>query len=116
MTQEFWNALDKLVDQSEIEIDRPKGSAHPRYPDTVYEVAYGYLKNTTAADGEGIDVWLGTGKPEVVGIMCAVDLLKRDCEMKILIGCTEREIEYIRDFHNRSQNMKAVLVRRPVGI
>lgn len=32
---EFWNTLDKLVQSSENVIDRPKGSAHPRY--AVYE-------------------------------------------------------------------------------
>lgn len=26
---EFWNALDNLVANSEIIIDRPKGTAHP---------------------------------------------------------------------------------------
>lgn len=38
VNEEFWNALDKLVTQSEIVIDRPKGTAHPRYPDFIYEV------------------------------------------------------------------------------
>ena len=28
----FWEALDRLVSASTIVIDRPKGSAHPRYP------------------------------------------------------------------------------------
>lgn len=28
----FWNALDKLVSQSKIVIDRPKGSRQPNYP------------------------------------------------------------------------------------
>ena len=28
---EFWLALDKLIADSEIIIDRPKGSQHPRY-------------------------------------------------------------------------------------
>ena len=26
----FWSALDSLVDRSEIIIDRPKGTAHPK--------------------------------------------------------------------------------------
>lgn len=28
---EFWNALDKLVEQSEIIIDRPKGTINLKY-------------------------------------------------------------------------------------
>ena len=57
---DFWSAVDKLVQQSEIIIDRPKGSVHPRYSDFIYEVDYGYLNDTTSMDGGGIDVWLGT--------------------------------------------------------
>lgn len=41
---DFWRALDSLVDNSEIVIDRPKGTAHPKYPDFIYKVDYGYLK------------------------------------------------------------------------
>lgn len=57
--EEFWNALDELVANSEIVIDRPKGSAHPRFPNFIYKVDYGFLNNTTAMDGGGIDVWVG---------------------------------------------------------
>ncbi len=32
----FWEAIDDLVNQSEIIIDRPKGSAHPKYPNFIY--------------------------------------------------------------------------------
>ena len=32
---EFWNLLDELVHSSEIVIDRPKGSVHPRYPEQI---------------------------------------------------------------------------------
>lgn len=56
----FWNALDTLVAESEIRIDRPGGSAHPRYPEFIYPVNYGYLKNTTSMDRGGIDIWLGS--------------------------------------------------------
>ena len=59
---EFWDAIDELVNSSEIVIDRPKGSVHPRYPDFLYKVDYGYLKNTASMDGGGIDVWVGTDK------------------------------------------------------
>lgn len=56
----FWETLDTLVASSEIVVDRPKGSAHPKYPNFVYRIDYGYLKNTASMDGEGIDVWLGS--------------------------------------------------------
>lgn len=44
INDEFWNAIDELVSNSEIVIDRPKGSVHPRYTDFIYKVDYGYLK------------------------------------------------------------------------
>ena len=91
VNNEFWQAIDELVSQSEIVIDRPKGSAHPRYPDYIYPLDYGYLKDTSAMDGSGIDVWVGSGEKKVDALVCTVDLLKRDSEIKILIGCTAAE-------------------------
>jgi hypothetical protein len=59
----FWAAAEQLVATSEIVIDRPKGSRHPRLPEAIYPVAYGYLTGTTASDGEGIDIWVGSLEP-----------------------------------------------------
>jgi inorganic pyrophosphatase len=109
---EFWDALDKLVAGSEIVIDRPKGTAHPRYPKSIYRVDYGYLKNTSSMDDGGIDVWVGSGRKEIDAIMCIVDLMKKDSEIKILIGCTEEEKTIINETHNETQFMKGILIRR----
>lgn len=109
---EFWNALDQLVQNSEIVIDRPKGTAHPRFPDFIYRVDYGYLKDTESMDGAGIDVWVGSNGKNVDAIVCTVDLMKRDSEIKLLIGCTEEEKEIVYTTHNDSQYMKGVLIRR----
>ena len=109
---DFWNALDELVNSSEIVIDRPKGSAHPRFPSFIYRVDYGYQKSTTSMDGAGIDVWVGSGDRKIDAIMCIVDLMKKDSEIKILIGCTEEEKEEIYRTHNETQYMKGVLIRR----
>ena len=110
--EDFWNALDELVNSSEIVIDRPKGSAHPRFPNFIYRVDYGYLKNTTSMDGTGIDVWVGSGNRKIDAIMCIVDLMKKDSEIKILIGCTEEEKMEIYRMHNETQYMKGILIRR----
>jgi inorganic pyrophosphatase len=64
-------------------------------------------------DGQGIDVWVGTEKKQRIdAIMCIVDLIKRDSEIKILIGCTEEEKEIIFRTHNETEFMKGVLIRR----
>ena len=110
--EDFWNALDELVNSSEIVIDRPKGSALPRFPNFIYRVDYGYLKNTASMDGAGIDVWVGSGERKIDAIMCIVDLMKKDSEIKILIGCTEEEKMEIYRMHNETQYMKGVLIRR----
>lgn len=113
MNPEFWAALEQLVSDTEIIIDRPKGSVHPKYPDFIYKVDYGYLKNTSSMDGQGIDVWLSTeGKKRIDAIICTVDLMKRDSEIKILIGCTEEEKEIVFQTHNETKYMKGILIRR----
>lgn len=109
---DFWRALDSLVDNSEIVIDRPKGTAHTKYPDFIYKVDYGYLKNTSSMDGAGIDVWIGSGEKKIDAIMCIVDLMKRDSEIKILIGCTEEEKQIVYQTHNETEYMKGILIRR----
>lgn len=109
---EFWSAIDKLVLESEIIIDRPKGSHHPKFPDFIYRVDYGYLKNTSSMDGGGIDVWVGSGKRKVCAVMCIVDLMKKDSEIKILIGCTEEEKKIVYETHNETEFMKGIMIER----
>lgn len=110
---EFWKLLDELVQKSEIVIDRPKGTAHPKFPNFIYRVDYGYLKDTTSMDGGGIDVWVGSKTDkEITGIICIVDMLKRDSEIKILIGCTEEETAIVYETHNETDSMKGILIRR----
>lgn len=111
----FWKAIDTLVSSSEIVIDRPKGSTHPRFPNIRYEVDYGYIKNTSSMDGGGIDVWLGSSADKKVNaIICTVDLIKKDSEIKLLIGCTEEEINTVYEFHNSTEYMKGLLIKREV--
>ena len=112
----FWQAIDKLISSGNIIIDRPKGSAHPRYPEIRYELDYGYIENTASMDGSGIDVWRGSlpeGKCDA--IICTVDLWKRDSEIKILIGCNEEELSYIDQTHNETPYMKGILIRREIS-
>jgi inorganic pyrophosphatase len=92
----FWDFLDRLVASSRLVIDRPKGSAHPLYPAFIYPLDYGYLDGSQAMDGAGIDFWLGSLAPPLVsGILCTVDLSKRDAEVKILLGCSQADVDII---------------------
>ena len=113
MNEAFWEALEQLAEQARIVIDRPKGSAHPRYPQLIYPLDYGYLSYTTSADGEEIDVWRGTDTARRIdAVVCTVDLINRNSEIKILIGCTQQEKQTVLAWHNRSAYMKAILIDR----
>ena len=115
ITGEFWAAVDTLIGNSKIVIDRPKNTAHPKYPNCIYPVDYGYLAGTASMDGGGIDLWLGSaGTNTADAIICTVDLLKRDSEIKLLIGCTASEKQKILEFHNDSEYMKGILIERKV--
>jgi inorganic pyrophosphatase len=112
METPFWSRLDELIKSSEIVIDRPKGTSHPRYPDLIFPLDYGYLKGTTGGDGDGIDIWQGTAaQRKLTAIVCTVDMKKRDAEIKIIIGCTEEEIAIIEKCHNNSY-MSGITVKR----
>lgn len=114
LNSDFWRALDRLIVESEIVIDRPKASRHPKYPDMVYPLDYGYLKDTSSMDGQGIDVWRGSLKnDELKAIMVIVDLWKKDSEIKLLIGVTEEEAKTIYEFHNNNGDaMQGILISR----
>jgi inorganic pyrophosphatase len=109
----FWQVLDTLIADTKIIIDRSKGSTHPRYPSFIYPLDYGYLKGTSAMDGSGIDVWRGSDSDNKLdAIMCIVDLMKRDSEIKLLIGCTEEEKAQVYQVHNATEFMKGILIKR----
>lgn len=116
MDEAFWAALQDLVDGARLVLDRPKGTSHPRYPDFIYPLDYGYLEGTSSADGEGIDVWAGSLERDIItGVVATVDLTKRDTEVKILLGCAKAEMETIYRFHN-SGSMRAVLIERQEAV
>ncbi len=109
----FWQKLDTLVLSGEVIIDRKKNSAHPTYPNLVYPVDYGYINDTRSQDGEGVDCFVGSGKKEEAqAVIVAVDILKKDIEIKIVLGCTSNEEEAILRFMNQTDFQKTIVVRR----
>lgn len=113
VTPDFWRALDRLAAEHRVVIDRPRGSRHPRYPDFVYPLDYGYLDGTRSGDGAGVDVWIGS-RPDraATAIVCAVDALKGDVEVKLLLGCAPDETRLILRLHNDGAQA-ALLIERP---
>ena len=113
MDPRFWLYADRLLVTGTIVVDRPRGSKHPRYPDFEYSLDYGYLQDTSAADGGGIDLWVGSlDRQRVTGAIVTVDLLRRDAEVKLLVGCTDEEAELALTAH-QSGAQAGLLVTRP---
>ncbi len=109
----FWQTMTELAANNRIILDRPKGAAHPRYPDLIYPLDYGYLENTSAGNGEGIDVWVGSlNDKTLTGILCTFDRLKRDAEIKLLIGCTSEDVQTIQHFNDQ---MQTLFIPKPYG-
>ncbi|WP_392535090.1 Inorganic pyrophosphatase [Nostoc sp. C117] len=114
---DFWFKLDRLVAASNLKIDRPKGSLHPRYSSFVYPLDYGYLEDTRSGDKSDIDVWIGSlSSRTITAVICSVDLEKRDTEIKILLGCTSEESQVILDIHNTGSQSAILLVRAEVVV
>ena len=47
----------------------------------------------------------------MTAVICTVDMVKRDAEVKILLGCTDREAQEILGAHN-TELMAGLLVER----
>ncbi|MEX5634245.1 inorganic pyrophosphatase [Parafrankia sp. FMc2] len=109
----LFGILSELVATSRLVVDRPAGSRHPRVPQAVYPVDYGYLEGTVAADGDGVDVFCGSAAcTGVVGFFVTADLVKRDVEIKVLIDCTADEIEGVRHLLDDVLEIGGMLVLR----
>lgn len=90
-----------LGDPVTIKIDRPIGTEHPKHPDLVYPINYGYVPGLIAPDGEEQDAYvLGVKEPltEFTGRLIAVIHRFDDVEEKWVLApegmtFTKEEIE-----------------------
>jgi inorganic pyrophosphatase len=110
----FWDAADHLLATSELVVERPLGSRHPRFDDIVYPLDYGHLTNTTGGDGAEVDMWLGSlpGAQRIVGACMTIDRHKRDAEVTLLVHCSPEEVAVIVAFFE-SNNVGVVHIARP---
>lgn len=74
-------------------------------------VDYGFINGTTSMDAKGIDIFSGEEKNKKLnGIICTVDLLKKDSEIKIIYECNQSEINSILNFLNSTNFMRAIFI------
>jgi inorganic pyrophosphatase len=113
----FWQKLDTLYFSSSIIITQSAGSAHPQYENLIYPVNYGYLSDTISQDETGISIYKGTlSANQVNTILVAADILKKDIEVKLLVGCSVQEEDAILRFTNQTDFQKTVLLRRGIEV
>lgn len=108
---DIWEEADRWVGECALVVDRPRGSVHPRFPEYVYPLDYGYLTGTVSADGEGVDVFVGAEgvAAGVTHLVLVLDPLKRDAEVKLMVGCEPGEVDAVLEFYGGY----AVAVPRP---
>lgn len=112
MNNKLWVQLETLIKSNGTAIDRPKGSPHPRYPEYIYPLDYGFINNTKSNDGAETDVWLGSDdRTKVSGILVACDLIKSDVEIKVLVGCTSAEMQTALEATNRGAMVASLFLR-----
>jgi inorganic pyrophosphatase len=94
----------------DVTVDRPLGSRHPRHPDLVYPLNYGFVPGTRSGDGAPIDAYLlGLDAPVATarGVVVAVVLRDDDVEDKLVVATdgdryAEDEISAAVAFQERS--------------
>ena len=111
------NPRTLLGQEVKVQIDRPLGSAHPRYPNFVYLVNYGFVPNTLAPDGAEIDAYiLGVEKALESFTGRCTALLHRldDDDDKLIVvpnGVTLSDEEILRATHFQERYFQTQLVR-----
>ena len=98
-------------------VDRPIGSHHPRYPDMVYPVNYGFVDGIIAGDGDYQDVYvLGADEPirSFEGRVIAVYRRLDDVEDKWVVsldGSDYADEEILRAIRFQEQYFEGKLLR-----
>lgn len=98
-------------------IDRPLGSHHPRHPEMIYPLNYGYVDGIFAGDGAEQDVYvLGADQPITVfeGKVIAVYHRTNDAEDKWIVsldGADYSDEEILRMIHFQEQYFEGELLR-----
>jgi inorganic pyrophosphatase len=102
-----WIGWERLLRERGVILDRP----HPRYPEMIYPLDYGYIPGTVGGDGDEVDVFVGSANTGLTAALITHDLGKGDYELKLLWNMTATEIGVAHAFLQQDA-MRAVLRRR----
>lgn len=101
--------------QVRVKMDRLLGSRHPKHPDIVYSVNYGYVPGVIGGDGEERDAYvLGVDVPleNFTGQCIAIIHRRDDCEDKWVVvpeGVTMTADEIRHAVHFQEQYFDSVI-------
>ena len=109
----FWQKLDTLFLSSGFSIARKKGDVHPNFANLIYPVDYGHVNDTKSISGEGVSLYAGTSdRSRITALIVAADILAKELDVKLLVGCNENEVEEVLRFLNQTDYQKTILIRR----
>ncbi len=105
-----WASWERLIRERGVEIDRARGTEHPRYPGWTYPLDYGFIPGTIGGDGREVDVFCGTADS---GLTAAL-VVRHDGheELKLLWNATPGEIQAAHDFLAGSMPVRLVWRRK----
>lgn len=92
------NAKDLLGKEVTVTIDRPLGSAHPKFPQSIYPINYGFIPGTMSpVDNEEIDAYvLGPTTPVSTFAGKVIAIVHRtDDEEKLVVATSPMSAEEI---------------------
>jgi inorganic pyrophosphatase len=98
MDRREWRLWEQLIDERGIVIDRPRGQAHPLYPDMIYPYDYGHVPGTSAADGHELDAFVGRVQAGLVGLIDLVHQPSGIADPKLLVNLTRADADAIMAF------------------
>ncbi|MBQ1478236.1 MAG: cyclase family protein [Erysipelotrichaceae bacterium] len=107
--------LSVLGRRVKVKMDRPIGTIHPKHPDIVYPINYGYIEGLVSEDGEEQDAYiLGPKEPltEYEGRVIAVIHRYDDVEDKWVVSdkkYTKEEIEEMTRFQEQFYHSEILL-------
>lgn len=113
------NIFDYIGTTIKVEVHRPLGSSHPKY-EFIYPINYGFLPDTTGADGKEINAYvLGVDEPvtEFYGKCIAVIHRTDDNDDKLIVvpklleDMSDADIRELTDFQER--HYSSVIIRDP---
>lgn len=105
--------VETLLLSGKLNLTKKKGEVHPKFRNLIYPTDYGHLSDTKSSSEEGVSVYAGSGdRNQITALVVAADILTKELDVKMLIGCTEEETDLVLRFLNQTDYQKTVLIRK----